>query len=106
MVQRRNWDYYEHDKTNPDTNKISGCTRVVRDVSEIEAMRLLQSRENAEGVEASIVEVKINNIWGGICDDGFTISEANVICRQLGFELGAETILAQYMVLERNTSIQ
>ena len=88
LVQRNNWDYYEHDETNPNTSKVSGCERDRREdrhVSEIEAIRLLNA-----GNDSGIVEVKIKNLWGGICDDGFTITEANVACRQLGFELGAE----------------
>lgn len=28
--------------------------------------------------------------FGGICDDGFGIEEANVICREVGFPLGAK----------------
>ena len=28
--------------------------------------------------------------WGGICDDGFGILEANVICKEAGFPLGAK----------------
>ena len=28
--------------------------------------------------------------YGGICDDGFSIEEANVVCKQLGFSLGAK----------------
>jgi hypothetical protein len=37
--------------------------------------------------------VKINGSWGGICDDGFSFNEAHVVCRQLGFQLGAEQVI-------------
>ena len=89
LIQRKNWDYYKQSETNPNANSISGCDKFKRDrlVSEVEAIRLLNSGRGGDG---GIVEVKINNVWGGICDDGFTISEANVLCRQLGFTLGAE----------------
>ena len=87
LVQRKSWDYYQQSTSNPTVNSIRDCRNRRGIVTEIEAIRLLNSGRQVDG---GIVEVKINNIWGGICDDGFTISEANVLCRQLGFELGAE----------------
>lgn len=32
------------------------------------------------------VEISVNNRYGTICDDGWGIEEAMVVCRQLGFD--------------------
>ena len=39
------------------------------------------------------MEIKAFNYdWGGVCDDGFDLEEANVICREAGYSLGANEL--------------
>ena len=45
------------------------------------------------GRDGNIVEVKLDGEWGGICDDGFNIKEGNVVCHQLGYQLGAKRVI-------------
>lgn len=45
---------------------------------------------NDEGYEhMGRVEVKALGKWGYVCDDQFTLTNADVLCRELGFSLGA-----------------
>ena len=39
------------------------------------------------------VEIKYNDFWGTICDDHWTLREANVVCRSLGY--GSAAIAAR-----------
>ena len=42
------------------------------------------------GDSAGRLEVYHNRIWGSVCDAGFSRTDADVVCRQLGYE-GAST---------------
>ena len=33
------------------------------------------------------MEVCIGKVWGTVCGDGWSSSDARVVCRQLGFEV-------------------
>ena len=45
------------------------------------ALRLVGEQINSQGT----VQICIGGVWGTVCDDGWGTSDAQVVCRQLGF---------------------
>ena len=58
-------------------------------------IRLVGGDSNREG----IVEICINNLWGGVCVNGWDTRAANVSCRHAGF-LDTDCKLSIYDILK------
>ncbi len=49
--------------------------------------------------EEGRVEICINEVWGTICDDGWTNQDAMVVCRNLGFSMFSKSCIIREFVL-------
>ena len=51
-----------------------------------QTVRLRQGRSPAEGY----LELVVDGEWGYVCDDGWSMQEADLVCRQLGYSRGVK----------------
>ena len=49
-------------------------------------LRLVSVQETSPSNNAGRLEVFLNGRWGTVCSLGFDSVEADIVCRQLGFE--------------------
>ena len=97
LVEKKAWNYYKlNDTANTNTQcglnfnwkrELEGAGR-----KHVVAVRLNNKERGSKG---NLLEVKlVGQDWGGVCHEGFGPTEASLVCRQVGFQLGSRRVVA------------
>ncbi|KRG07750.1 uncharacterized protein Dmoj_GI16850, isoform D [Drosophila mojavensis] len=75
-----------------------------RDESQCEHLGYQVRLTGGESPHMGRIEVKVNGQWGYVCDDKFGLPDADVVCRELGYKMGASEVRGNsyYEPTERN----
>ncbi len=65
-------------------------------------VRLVSSFGNPANLSSGRLEIFINSTWGTVCDNRFGIEDADIACRELGFDGGNSYTSASVVRLENN----
>ena len=62
-------------------------------------VRLADKWEESHKLAIGRLEIYHDGQWGTVCDDGFTNTEAIVVCTQLGYTQGIRQRLVQHITI-------
>jgi len=89
MVQKSSWNYHKLNISQSEGERVCRRRRHICDNSQtpINGLRL-KNRKSGQ-----VVEVNVGGSWGTLCDDTFNMVTANMVCKQMGYHLGAKEVI-------------